>query len=107
MAAELKDPCFIPNVFYVIVQDLVDGNTKFIKDIWVQSKKDENGELEIGRPYEITKTDEIHEAKVYERLDDALIVIYALTKAFKTNVNVKGFRVYQFEETLKRVEQIP
>lgn len=107
MAAELKDPCFIPNVFYVIVQDLVDGNTKFIKDIWVHSNNDENGELEIGRPYEIAKTDEIHEAKVYERLDDALIVIYALTKAFKTNTNVKGFRLYQFEETLKRVEQIP
>ena len=107
MAAELKDPCFIPNVFYVIVQDLVDGGTKFIKDIWVQSRKGENGEYEVGRPYEIVKTDEIHEAKVYERLDDALIVIYALTKAFKTNTNVKGFRAYQFEESLKRVEQIP
>ena len=107
MAAELKDPCYIPNVFYVILQDLVEGGTKFIKDIWVQSRKDENGEYEVGRPYEIAKTDEIHEAKVYERLDDALIVIYALTKAFKTNTNVKGFRVYQFEETLKRVEQIP
>ena len=107
MAEELKDPCFIPNVFYVIVQDLADGNTKFIKDIWVHSKKDENGELENGRPYEIAKTDEIHEAKVYERLDDALIVIYALTKAFKTNTSVTGFRVYRFEETLNRVEQIP
>lgn len=107
MAAELKDPCFIPNVFYVIVQDLVEGGTKFIKDIWVQSRKGENGEYEVGRPYEIAKTDEIHEAKVYERLDDALIVIYALTKAFKTNTNVKGFRAYKFEESLKRVEQIP
>ncbi len=106
MAAELKDPCFIPNVFYVIVQDLVEGETKFIKDIWVRSEKDENGEPEIGRPYEIAKTDEIHEAKVYERLDDALIVIYALTKAFKTNKIVKGFRVYQFEENLKRVEKV-
>ena len=106
MAEELKDPCFIPNVFYVIVEDLVDGETKFIKEIWVRSGKDENGEPEIGRPYEISKTDEIHKAKVYERLDDALIVIYALTKAFKTNKNVKGFRVYQFEETLKRVEEV-
>ena len=70
-------------------------------------EKDENGELENGRPYEIAKTDEIHEAKVYERLDDALIVIYALTKAFKTNTSVTGFRVYRFEETLNRVEQIP
>lgn len=107
MAAELKDPCFIPNVFYVIVQDLVEGEPKYIKDIWVRSEKDENGEPEIGRPYEIAKTDEIHEAKVYERLDDALIVIYALTKAFKTNMNFNCFRVYQFEETLKRVETIP
>lgn len=107
MTTQLKDPCFIPNAFYVIVQDLVEGDTKFIKDIWTQSNVNEIGEPEIGRPYEIVKTDEIHEAKVYERLDDALIVIYALTKAFKTNTNVKGFRVYQFEESLKRVEQIP
>ena len=107
MAAELKDPCFIPNVFYVIVQDLVEGDTKFIKDIWTQTNVDENGEPEIGCPYEIVKTTEIHEAKVYDCLDDALIVVYALTKAFKTNTRVKGFRVYQFEETLKRVEQIP
>ena len=107
MAEELKDPCFIPNVFYVIVQDLVEGETKYIKDIWVHSKKDENGECEVGRPGAVSTSDEIHEAKVYERLDDALIVVYALTKAFKTNTNVKGFRVYQFEETLKRVEEIP
>ena len=107
MATELKDPCFIPKVFYVIVQDLAEGDTKFIKDIWTQSNVNEIGEPEIGRPYEILKTSEIREAKVYDRLDDALIVIYALTKAFKTNTNVKGFRVYQFEETLKRVEQIP
>ena len=107
MAAELKDPCFIPNVFYVIVQDLVEGDTKFIKDIWINSRKDENGECEVGRPGAVSTTDEIHDAKVYERLDDALIVIYALNKAFKPNMNVNGFRVYQFEETLKRVETIP
>ena len=106
MAEELKDPCFIPNVFYVIVQDLVEGEPKFIKNIWVRSKKDENGDPDIGRPYKIEKTDEIHEAKAYERLDDALIAIYALTKAFKANPNFKGFRVYQFEETLKRVEEV-
>lgn len=107
MTTELKDPHFTPNAFYVIVQDLAEGDTKFIKDIWTQSKLDENGEPEIGCPYKIVKTDVIHEAKVYDRLDDALIVVYALTKAFKTNPRVKGFRVYQFEETLKRVEQIP
>ena len=99
MSEELKDPCFIPNVFYVIVQDLVEGEPKFIKNIWV------HGVPEIGRPYKIEKTDEIHEAKTYERLDDALIVIYALTKSFNANPICKGFRVYQFEETLKRVEE--
>ena len=45
MAEELKDPCFIPNVFYVIVQDLVEGEPKFVKNIWVRSKK---GQLPTG-----------------------------------------------------------
>lgn len=102
----MKEPPFIPQTFYVIVQEMTDGTCTFVKEIWTRSK-DDNGKVAVGRPYEISRTDELQLAKKYDRLDDALVVIYALNMAFQSNPAVHKFHVYQFEETLKHVDSIP
>ncbi len=102
----MKEPPFIPQVFYVIVQEKTDGTSTFIKEIWTRSK-DDSGKVAVGRPHEISLTDELRLAKKYDRLDDALVVIYALTMAFQYHPGVYKFHVYQFEETLKHVDSIP
>lgn len=106
-AVPVKEPPFIPTIFYVIVVHHADGTTKYVKEIWTRSRQHENGEVEIGRPYEVTKTDDIHDAKVYERADDALVVVYALTKAFLPHDRILDFIIYKYEETLEALDTIP
>jgi hypothetical protein len=102
----MKELQFIPQTFYVIVQEMTDGSGTFVKEIWTRSK-DDSGNVAVGRPYEISRTDELQLAKKYDRLDDALVVIYALNMAFQSNPAVHKFHVFQFEETLKHVDSIP